>query len=88
MYTNRVDTCGKPIGEVDAGNHPASVLNELLGCPFCQGTEGVSAKYTEIRVGLWQWGKGLQFGEFENSRIPKTGRCLDCGKRVALPKTI
>lgn len=41
MYTNRIDTCGKPIGEVDVGNHPASVLSELLDalngghCPDC-----------------------------------------------------
>lgn len=30
MHTNRVDTCGKPIGEVDAGDYPASVSNDLL----------------------------------------------------------
>ncbi len=30
MHTNRIDTCGNPIGEVDAGSHPASVLSELL----------------------------------------------------------
>jgi len=35
MHTNRIDTSGKPIGEVDAGNCPASVLSELLCCPFC-----------------------------------------------------
>ncbi len=30
MHTNRIDTSGKPIGEVDAGSHPASVSNNLL----------------------------------------------------------
>jgi hypothetical protein len=30
MHTNRVDTCGNPIREVDAGNYPASDLSELL----------------------------------------------------------
>ncbi len=33
MYTNRVGTDGKPIGEVDAGEGPASVLSDLLECP-------------------------------------------------------
>jgi len=32
MHTNRIDTCEKPIVEVDAGSHPASVLSESL-CP-------------------------------------------------------
>ncbi len=59
--------------------------SELLGCHFCGGTSGVEAKYIEIRTGLWLWGIGLQLGEFENSRIPKTGKCIDCGKRVTLP---
>ena len=41
MYTNRVGTDVKPIGEVDAENHPASDLSDLLcdseQCPTCGG---------------------------------------------------
>ena len=30
MYTNRVGTDGRPIREIDAGDYPASVSNDLL----------------------------------------------------------
>ena len=56
MHTNRIDTSGKSIGEVDAGNCPASVLSELLCCPFCGSqpgplASGLMAPWFAILVG-------------------------------------
>lgn len=48
MHTNRVGTDGGPIVEVDAGNYPASVLSELLCCPFC----GANAFIWQTHMGL------------------------------------
>ena len=51
MHTNRIDTCGKPIGEVDAGNHSASVSNDLLCCPFCGAKAMVEDKHPILPTG-------------------------------------
>jgi len=40
MYKNRINTAGKPIGEVDAGSHPASNSIDLLECTDDYEDEG------------------------------------------------
>jgi hypothetical protein len=65
MYTNRIDTCGKPIGEMDSGSNPASVLEEF------EELWEKNSKEDDEGKGYAKWGylQGRREGQEESEKL-------------------
>lgn len=55
-------------------------------CPHCGGISGYHFNAWLREHYLGSWAGDAESVQTIDSRFPKTARCVDCGKRVALPE--